>query len=420
MPSAPDAPALVERIRRAVIPEKGPRRTLVVATLINTLGNGLFITGGALYFTRAVGLSTTQVSAGLTVGGFVALLAGIPAGRLADRFGSRRIWTATLVVEAISMFCFLFVRSFWAFVPVACLSLLAATASQSARLPLVRVVGGKTATKLRAYLRSMVNLGVSLGALLAAITIQVDTAFAYSLLIAGNALSFAACAAVVMTLPRTEPQPATGKSASWTSVRDRPFIAVTVLNGILTLQATVLSFVLPLWIVSRTDAPRWMVGAMVILNTVLVTLFQVAAARGVDSPSSAARTARASAVFLAAGFALMALAGHVPALAASSCLLAAMLVHTLGELRYSAASFELSFGLAPQEKQGEYGGMFGMGASVVMACGPLLLGLLILRVGTIGWFVLGGIVVLSGTLLPPVVRWAERTAPRAALEQAGL
>ncbi|MFB7260582.1 MFS transporter [Streptomyces nojiriensis] len=419
MPTAPDAPALGARIRQAVIPEKGPRRTLVVATLINTFGNGLFITGGALYFIRAAGLSTTQVGAGLTIAGIVALTAGIPAGRLADRVGSRPVWMATLLFEAVSMLCFLFVRSFWLFVPIACVSLLAASASQAARLPLVRMVGGKTATKLRAYLRSMVNLGVSLGGLAAAIAVQVDTTFAYSLLIAGNAVSFAGCAAVVAMLPRTEPQPSTGKTSSWTSVRDKPFIAVTVLNGILTLQETVLSFVLPLWIVTHTDAPRWMVGTMVILNTVLVTLFQVAATRGVDSPSSAARAARAAGILLMGGFALMALSGHVPTLAAVGCLITAMLVHTLGELRYSAASFELSFGLAPQANQGEYGGLFGMGASTVMACGPLLLGLLILQLGTIGWFVLGGIVALSGALLPPVVRWAQRTPPRT-LEPANL
>ncbi|MER6316488.1 hypothetical protein ABT237_22360 [Streptomyces sp. NPDC001581] len=59
-----------------------------------------------------------------------------------------------------------------------------------------------------------------------------------------------------------------------------------------------------------------------------------------------------------------------------------------------------------------------MGASTVMACG-LLLGLLILQLGTIGWFVLGGIVALSGALLPPVVRWAQSTPPRT-LEPANL
>ncbi|MER6316487.1 hypothetical protein ABT237_22355 [Streptomyces sp. NPDC001581] len=51
----------------------------------------------------------------------------------------------------------------------------------------------------------MVNLGVSLGGLAAVIAVQVDTTFAYSLLIAGNAISFAGCAAVVAMLPRTEP-----------------------------------------------------------------------------------------------------------------------------------------------------------------------------------------------------------------------
>ncbi|MFD6729924.1 MFS transporter, partial [Micromonospora aurantiaca] len=55
--------------RLSPLPPPGPLRTLAYATLVNTVGAGLWLAGGALYLTRDVGLSATSVGAGLTVAG---------------------------------------------------------------------------------------------------------------------------------------------------------------------------------------------------------------------------------------------------------------------------------------------------------------------------------------------------------------
>ena len=47
-------------------------------------------------------------------------------------------------------------------------------------------------------------------------------------------------------------------------LRDRPYAVITLLNGILMLYMPLLSIVVPLWIVQRTSAPRWMVAALLI------------------------------------------------------------------------------------------------------------------------------------------------------------
>ena len=59
------------------LPPPGPLRTLAYATLVNTVGAGLWLAGGALYLTRDGGLSATSVGAGLTVAGLVGLTATI-------------------------------------------------------------------------------------------------------------------------------------------------------------------------------------------------------------------------------------------------------------------------------------------------------------------------------------------------------
>ncbi|WP_305070406.1 MFS transporter [Micromonospora parastrephiae] len=67
------------------LPPPGRLRTLSLATLANTVGTGLWVTGAALYLTRVVGLSPTEVGLGLTLAGLVGLTASVPLGGLADR-----------------------------------------------------------------------------------------------------------------------------------------------------------------------------------------------------------------------------------------------------------------------------------------------------------------------------------------------
>ena len=88
------------RPRRRFVPDDALTRRLAMATLVNTFGNGLFMTISALFFTRSVGLSVTQVGLGLTIAGCFGVAAGVPAGHAADRFGARGLCVALVLIEA--------------------------------------------------------------------------------------------------------------------------------------------------------------------------------------------------------------------------------------------------------------------------------------------------------------------------------
>lgn len=267
----------------------GPRRTVAWSTLVNSVGTGMFITSSALYFTGIVGLSAAQVGVGLTVVGFVALSANLSVGRLADGWGARGVWAASLGIEASAMAAFLVARSFWAFLVVACVSQFAAAASQTARLPVFRMVGGDSATHLRSVIRTIVNLASSFGALVAGVAIYFDVAYAaYYTLISANALTFAANVFIVLKLPKVARTPQRARRRSDAALKNFPFLLVTLLNSVLILQAPVFTFALPLWIESSTDAPPSLFAVLVVLNTAVVTLFQIRAARGVDGVTIAA------------------------------------------------------------------------------------------------------------------------------------
>ena len=71
-------------------------------TLVNTTGNGMFLTVGALYFTQIVGLTAGQVGLGLTVAAVVGLAVSTPMGHVADVRGPRGVYLVLTASSASS------------------------------------------------------------------------------------------------------------------------------------------------------------------------------------------------------------------------------------------------------------------------------------------------------------------------------
>ncbi|MFF1679633.1 MFS transporter [Streptomyces sp. NPDC058256] len=391
-----------------LLPDAGPQRVLAASNFVYTIGSGLYLTAGVLYFTQSVHLPAAQVGLGLGIAGFVSLALGIGAGHLADRYGARGVYAATLVVRAAATACFVLADSFWPFVLAVCAATGAQAAGVAARSPLIRHYGGDRPQEFRAYLRSVTNVGISLGALLAGWAVQVGTHTAYELLVLGIAVSTAASAVVLVRLPPVAPAPATGGGPRRLALRDRPYLLLTALDGVMAIQFKVLTVALPLWLVVATTAPRWLISGTMLVNTVIVIAFQVRASRGIDSPTAGGGAYRRSGVAFLASCSLISLAAGIPAWAAATLLLAAVVIHAVGELWHSAAGFEVSFALAPERATGQYLGVFGLGAGLAEALGPVLLISLCITWGRPGWYVVGALFALTGLAAPLAVRWAQR------------
>ncbi|MFE4295535.1 MFS transporter [Streptomyces sp. NPDC056647] len=411
-------------VARGVVLERGPRRTLAVATFVSMVGSGLFMTGAALFFTRSVGLSVGQVAVAMGVAAVVGLVAGVPAGRVADRYGPRETYLVIQCVQAAAMAALVLVHSFWAFVLTISLTQLAASAGAAARGPLTRGFAGPDPTRYRSYLRAAANLAGACGAVMAGVVVQLDTRGAYMALVLANALSFLLCAAVVTRLPHLPPvgEPERGSvsgvpaAGRWGVLKDVPFMVVTALDSLLSLQGHVLVFALPLWIVGHSQTPHWLIGVCGVVNTLMVVVFQVRASRGVVDNASAGRGAVRSGVAFLLGMAAIAAAAGAPGWLASVLIVAGVVVHTVGELWHVAASFELSFGLAPARAQGQYSGLHATGTGLAGSLAPSVLALFCITWGVPGWLALGCVFVLAGVAMPYAVRWAvrSRTAPSVA------
>ncbi|MFI6444381.1 MFS transporter [Kitasatospora sp. NPDC050543] len=393
-----------------LMPDAGPQRVIAASNFVYTVGSGLYLTAGVLYFTQAVHLPVGQVGLGLALAGFVSLAVGIAVGHLADRHGARGVYACTLVVQALATAGFVLVDGFWTFVLAVCAATGGKAAGLAARGPLIRHHGGDHPQQFRAYLRAVTNVGISLGALLAGWVVQVGTLTGYQLLVIGNAIAFAASAAVLLLLPPLKPVPVTA-GPRWIALRDRPYLVLTALDGIMAVQFKVLTVAIPLWLLAATTAPHWLVSGTMLSNTVIVIALQVRASRTIDSPTAGGGAYRRSGVAFLISCSLVSLAAGLPAWAAAALIMAAVTVHTVGELWHSAAGFEVSFSLAPRHATGQYLGVFGLGAGLAEALGPALLISLCITWGRPGWYVVGALFALTGLAAPPAVRWAQRRQP---------
>ncbi|MFJ4185012.1 MFS transporter [Kitasatospora sp. NPDC089509] len=396
-------------VRRGLLPESGPQRGLALGGFVNQLGTAAFLATAPLYALRVIGLPIGQVGLGLGVAGVVGLLAGPPVGHLADRRGPRGVFLVTLLIQAVSMVSLLFAHSFTAFTAAMAVTDLAGASGGAARGPMIRRFGGDDVPRFRSYLRSTAFLASTFGALAAGAVIQLDSGSAYRALIVANALTFLGCAAVVLRVPGLEPLPAPTGSDRWPALRDGPYLAFVVLDGILWIQGEVVTYALPLWVVLHTHAPRWFTGVALAVNTVLVVLLQIRTSRGIKGGRVAGRATRRAGLAFLVGMAVIATASGLPGPVAAAVMTAGVAVHTVGSLWHAAGSMELRFRLAPAHAQGQYSGVFGIGMGLCYTVAPVLLGLLCLGWGAPGWLVMGGVFVAAGLAMPFVVRWAGRS-----------
>jgi EmrB/QacA subfamily drug resistance transporter len=77
--------------------------SLIMSALVSTVVMATLVVG-PFYLSRGLGLSSTMVGMVMSVGPLVAALTGVPAGRLADRFGAQQVSLAGLIGIAVGCF----------------------------------------------------------------------------------------------------------------------------------------------------------------------------------------------------------------------------------------------------------------------------------------------------------------------------
>jgi MFS family permease len=396
-----------------LLPAPGPLRPLALSTLLSRVANGVLMTVSVLYFHRVVGLGVGEIGLGLTLAGLVALGGAVPLGHLADLRGPRTLFVVLSIGLALGALLYLGVGSFWPFVVVATVVTVLDRGANGVRFALIAAVTTDPRSRVaaRAYLRSITNVGVAIGAAVGALAVHADTDAAYRLMFGLFALLGVVAALVVLAIPAVPPLPRPEGGPVWVALRDPGYLSVTGLNAVISVYYAVFDVAIPVWVVEHTAAPRVAVAGVLFVNAALVALLQVRASRGVVDTATAARTTRTAGLCLFASTALFAGASGGGAGVALALLGAGAVVLTVGELLHSAGSFLLGFELAADHAAGQYLGVWQTGNSMSTMLAPSVMAVLPLGLGVPGWLALGAIFAAAGALFVPVVGWADRRRP---------
>ncbi|MCJ0868946.1 MFS transporter [Streptomyces sp. AP-93] len=398
------------------LPERGNPRLFAFVSLVNSAGRGAFLTCSALYFTHIVGLSLWELGVGLTIAGVAGLFAGVPFGYLADRRGPRETASALLALSAVTSVSFMFVSSFVAFVAASCLfALLERGGSAARQATLAAVLEKSQAVTTRAYLRAVANIGMAVGTGLAGIALALDSRPYYIAVLAFNSVALAVCSLLMLRLPKTGViPPKRVDEPRLVVLRDRPYATVALINFVMMLQFQILDIALPLWVARHTTAPRSIIAALILFNTVAVVLLQVRVSKKIGDIASAVRWWRISGFILFGACFLFSLSANGSPLFACVMLALAAILHVYAELLQSAASWVFSFDLAPEGRHGQYQGFFNTGLSFSDMVAPVVLIPLAVEGGSLGWLALGAIFIGAGLAAAPAVRWAVNSREAAA------
>jgi MFS family permease len=91
-----EARAASPLVRLAMFRDPGLSASLAMSTLVSTVMMATLVVG-PFYLSRALGLDSALVGLVLSVGPIAAALTGVPAGRIADRYGAQRMTVVGLV-----------------------------------------------------------------------------------------------------------------------------------------------------------------------------------------------------------------------------------------------------------------------------------------------------------------------------------
>lgn len=385
---------------------------LLGASFVEWLGTGLFLAVSALYFVRQVGLSAPEVGAGLAVAGVVALLATVPIGLIADRAGAKPVLVTVNLVRAAGTAGYLLVDGWWTFLLVSVVVIFCEQAAPALVQSLVGgTVGADRRTRVMAAYRTIVNLAISIGGLLASAALGSMGDKAFAVLFIADACAFTVAAAIIARVG-AQTKPDRPRGSVLTPFRDRRLLVLTGINGMTSLWLPILNIGFPLWLTQATDAPVSLVGVLYAVNTVACVVLQYPLSRFERDPLRMYGVASVALAVSCGGFVL---ASFLHGAFTVAALVAAIVALTLGELIAFISSTTLSYEIAPTENRGAYLAAYGMGRTVsTRIAGPVLLTGVVLALGWPGWALLAAAFVLTSLLIRTKAVRNELVAARTA------
>ncbi|MDG4861332.1 MFS transporter [Streptomyces sp. T-3] len=402
-------------------------RALVTGISIDATGSGMYVPFTLVFFLHVTGLPLGVIGVVLTVTGLAAIATVPLAGTAVDLFGAKRVQLFLYLLRAVSFALFPLADQLPTFATLALLTAIGTRAFPAVlQARIAELVGEGDRDRMQALQRSLGNAGLGAGTLLASLLIGVGGDSGYAVAAWLNAVSFLLAALLALRTPSSPLPAAHGRAARPGSyrlvVQDRPFLALVLANVLVALGYTSLTVLLPVYSQDWLKLPGGLTGVAFVVNTALCATLGVPVGALVRHRfTTRSRAAAAGAGLFVVSFLGLALTGVIRPHNVSvllGCVLAAVIVLTMGELVHSPAAAALTQAVAPPELRGRYMAAFQLSWSLAYALTPALFTLLLSVDGRLPWLfaavtsLLGGALLLrvERSLAPEAVRFPPKSA----------
>ena len=399
---------------RRQLPPSPLARSLSVQSILFAVGEGTFITGSAVFFTQIVGLSAAQVGIGLTVAGVVSFFFAVPAGKLADRIGTKRIWAISALGTSLLYFVWPLLHGFAAYLVMMVVLEVVSQAGWSGRgAYTIDIFTREERVQSQAFMRAALNIGFTFGALIGGLALATNSdAVVRAVPILTGAILLANTNWITrLPDPPAKEQPAHAAhdaAIKPAALKNRAFLALMTGDGVLGTNQVLLNIVIPLWLVEETDAPRVLLAWLFGTNTVMAVFLQVAAARGVNSVARSLRASYISAGFFVLSCAIVLVTHDTIGWLTIALVWLGHVTVTGAELFQSAGSWGFQSELTDSDQRAEYQGAAHIGHTAGSVWAPALFTYLAMEHGSLGWITIASICIVATLTMGPSARAAER------------
>jgi predicted MFS family arabinose efflux permease len=342
-------------------------RPLLVVGFAGSLAGSATWTFVGIWAIDRLDASSAQLGLYFVVAAVISATAGYVGGHISDHLGRRPVILAGWSLTALVPLTWLFVDDFAHAIPllllVSCFAPIAMAADQAL---VADVVPPERHEHAYASLRVANNLGVTLGPPIGGALLLTDN---YDVLWVGVAIL-----GTLTTVLAWRLIPGRGAYASdepprrgslGVIFRDRPFLVFLVAMVLAQLVYFAFEVVLPISAVGSHGLEPAAWGFLVIINPVLVTLFQLRLTRRVERYPAGPRLAVAL-LLMGWPFLLLSLDASIPVMAV------VILIFVVGEMLWVPTSQAIVARLAPANLRGAYMGAFASTGAAGFALGPFI------------------------------------------------
>jgi len=371
---------------------------LILATFIDSLGNGLLFPFYALYVTDHFGVGMIEVGflfSFLSAGGIIGSILG---GSLSDKYGRKLILLFGLIFSGLGNLVMGFAQDLNFFYLFAGLLGLFGAAGRPARQAMVAdMLPPEKRTSGYAILRVTSNLSVTIGPALGGLLITQG----FLTLFIGDAVASAITAVIVFyKIPETIPENVTKKyketfidtMKGYSYVlKDGLFMLYVLFAALVALVYLQMNSTLPVFLRDQHGFPAQKYGLLVSLNAIMVVFFQFFITRKI-SKYRPFKMMGLGVIFYGIGFLMYGFVSN------EILFFVAMAIITTGEMFIATFSQSLVALFAPEDKRGRYMAVFSLKRTIPRLFGVILAGMIMNTFGDYVLWYFAGILCLIAAL----------------------